>query len=69
MASFSYSKETEIIQAFTSISRYLDDLLNIDNLLIYVIILCLWEKLMRAKRFSKTDYTHCLAPFRIQFGS
>ena len=31
MASFSYHKEAEIIQAFNSTSRYLDDLLNIDN--------------------------------------
>ena len=31
MASFSYNKEAEIIQAFNSTSRYLDDLLNIDN--------------------------------------
>ena len=31
MASLFYNKETENIQAFYSISRYLDDLLNIDN--------------------------------------
>ena len=31
MASLSYNKEIEIIQAFNSTSRYLDDLLNIDN--------------------------------------
>ena len=31
MASLSYDKEAEIIQAFNSTSRYLDDLLNIDN--------------------------------------
>ena len=31
MASLSYNKKAEIIQAFNSISRYLDDLLNIDN--------------------------------------
>ena len=31
MASLSYNKETEINQAFNSTSRYLDDLLNIDN--------------------------------------
>ena len=31
MDSFSYNKEAEIIQAFNSTSRYLDDLLNIDN--------------------------------------
>ena len=28
---FSYTKEAKIIQAFTSPSRYLDDLLNIDS--------------------------------------
>ena len=32
MASLAYNKEAEIIQAFNSTSRYLDDLLNIDNL-------------------------------------
>ena len=32
MASLSYNKEAEIIQAFNSASRYLDNLLNIDNL-------------------------------------
>ena len=31
MASLSYSKEAEIIQAFNATSRDLDDLLNIDN--------------------------------------
>ena len=31
MVSLSYNKEAEIIQAFNSTSRYLDDLLNIDN--------------------------------------
>ena len=31
MASLSYNKEAEIMQAFNSTSRYLDDLLNIDN--------------------------------------
>ena len=31
MASLSYNKEAEIIQAFNSTSRYLADLLNIDN--------------------------------------
>ena len=31
MASLSFNKEAEIIQAFNSTSRYLDDLLNIDN--------------------------------------
>ena len=31
MASFSYKKEAEIIQALNSTSRYLDDLLNIEN--------------------------------------
>ena len=31
MTSFSYNKEAEIIQAFNSTSRYLDDLLTIDN--------------------------------------
>ena len=31
MASLSYSTEAEIIQACNSTSRYLDDLLNIDN--------------------------------------
>ena len=31
MASFSYNKEAEIIQAFNSTSRYLDDLLKFDN--------------------------------------
>ena len=31
MASLSYNKETETIQAFNTTSRYLDDLLNIDN--------------------------------------
>ena len=31
MASLSYNKEAGIIQAFNSTSRYLDDLLNIDN--------------------------------------
>ena len=31
MASLSYNKEAEIIQAFNSTSRYLDNLLNIDN--------------------------------------
>ena len=31
MASLSYNKEAEIIPAFNSTSRYLDDLLNIDN--------------------------------------
>ena len=31
MASLSYNKEAEIIQAFNFTSRYLDDLLNIDN--------------------------------------
>ena len=30
MASLSYNK-AEIIKAFTSMSRYLDDLLNLDN--------------------------------------
>ena len=30
-ASLSYNKEAEIIQAFNSTSRYLDDLFNIDN--------------------------------------
>ena len=32
MASLSYNKEAEIIQAFNSTSRYLKDLLNIDNI-------------------------------------
>ena len=32
MVSLSYNKEAEIIQAFNSTSRYLDDPLNIDNL-------------------------------------
>ena len=31
MASLSYNKEAEIIQAFNSTSRYLDNLLDIDN--------------------------------------
>ena len=31
MGSLSYSKEAEIIQAFNSTLRYLDDILNIDN--------------------------------------
>ena len=31
MASLSYNKEAEIIQEFKSVSRYLNDLLNIDN--------------------------------------
>ena len=31
MTSFSDIKQTEIIEAFYSASRYLDDLLNIDN--------------------------------------
>ena len=31
MPSLCYDKEAEIIQAFNSASRYLDDLLNIDN--------------------------------------
>ena len=31
MASLSYNKEAVIIQAFNSTSRYLEDLLNIDN--------------------------------------
>ena len=31
MASLSYNKDAEIIQAFNSTSRYLDDILNIDN--------------------------------------
>ena len=31
MASLSYNKEAEIIQAFNSTSRFLDNLLNIDN--------------------------------------
>ena len=31
MASLSYKKESEIIQASNSTFRYLDDLLNIDN--------------------------------------
>ena len=31
MMYFSADKEAEIIEAFTSTSRYLDDLLNIDN--------------------------------------
>ena len=31
MGSLSYNKEAEIIQAFNSTSRYLDDILNIDN--------------------------------------
>ena len=31
MASLSYNKGDEIIQAFNSTSRYLDDLSNIDN--------------------------------------
>ena len=31
MASLSYDKEAEIIQAFISTTRYLADLLNIDN--------------------------------------
>ena len=31
MASLSYNKEAVIIQAFNSTSRYLDDLLNLDN--------------------------------------
>ena len=31
MTSIFYNKEAEIIQAFKSISRYLDDLLNIDK--------------------------------------
>ena len=31
MASLSYNKGAEIIRAFNSTSRYLDDLLNIDN--------------------------------------
>ena len=32
MTSFSDVKQAEIIEAFKSTSRYLDDLLNIDNL-------------------------------------
>ena len=31
MASFSHHKEAEIIKAFNSTSKYLDDLLDIDN--------------------------------------
>ena len=31
MATLYYNKEAEIIQAFNSTSRYLEDLLNIDN--------------------------------------
>ena len=31
MTSLSYVKQAEIIEPFKSISRYLDDLLNIDN--------------------------------------
>ena len=31
MVSLSYNEEPEIIQAFKSTSRFLDDLLNIDN--------------------------------------
>ena len=38
MASLSYDKEVEIIQAFNSTSRYLDDLLNIDNPYFEVIV-------------------------------
>ena len=31
MLSFSYDNQSEVIEAFNSTSRYLDDLLNIDN--------------------------------------
>ena len=33
MLSLSYNNQTDIIEAFNSTSRYLDDLLNIDNLI------------------------------------
>ena len=37
MASLSFNKEAEIIQAFNSTSRYLDDVLTIDNTYLEVI--------------------------------
>ena len=60
MASLSYNKEAEIIQAFNSTSRYLDDLLNIDNPFLEVMVGQIYPPELQ---LSKANASDTEAPF------
>ena len=50
MLSLSEDNQSEVIEAFNSTSRYLDDLLNIDNLTITSLIA--WSTIFTLQNFS-----------------
>ena len=60
MASLSYNKEAEIIQAFNSTFRYLDDLLYIDNPYFEGMVGCIYPPELQ---LTKSNASDTKAPF------
>ena len=60
MISFSEEKQSEVIEAFSSTSRYLDDSLNIDNKYIDGLISQIYPSELQ---LNKTNSSETKAPF------
>ena len=66
MTSLSDVKQAEIIEAFKSISRYLDDLLNIDNPYFEGMINRIYLPELQLKKANTSDTkAHCLESKKI----
>ena len=63
MTSLSDVKQAEIIEAFKSTSRYLDDLLNIDNPYFKGMVNRIYPPELQFKQLNKTNTSYTEAPF------
>ena len=53
--SLSRENQADIIEAFNSTSRYLDDLLNIDNIYFDQMVACIYRTELQLKRTNSSD--------------
>ena len=58
MKSLSRENQADIIEAFNSTSRYLDDLLNIDNIYFDQIVDRIYPTELQLKRANSSDTRH-----------
>ena len=55
MKSLSWENQVDIIEAFNSTSRYLDDLLNIDNIYFDQMVDCIYPTELQLNRANSSD--------------
>ena len=69
MMSLSYDKQADVIDAFNTISRYLDDILNINNVYFYNMVSQIYPSELQLNKANTSDakaaFLDCICLFQM----